>query len=177
MELVTDRLRLCPLTSEQLKSAARTGDAGLVLELPCEKLPRDQRLTHRRIYLAKHALASQNPAALLLCTAWQMISLKTGELIGEAGFKGPPQNGEVEIGYNTRRPHRNMGYMAEAVRALAGYAFSQPQFPVEVIAATTKKDNIPSHRVLEKCGFVRGGMRNGLWLWFLRRNAEQDMLV
>lgn len=167
MELITRRLRLCPLTIEQLQVGARSGDAGPLLGFPPERMTREYRLMHRKIYSAKAALAEENPDKWLLCTSWQMITLDTHELVGEAGFKGPPRHGEAEIGYSTRAFFRGRGYMPETVSALCRFAFAQTADKVNTICATTTRSNTASHRVLQKCGFSRAGMRDGLWLWLL----------
>ncbi len=165
MEIHTRRMCLRPLTLEQLIQGARTGDVGPLLGFPPDKMARDQKAFHRKIYSVKAALIKESPEAWLLCTYWQLIGLETRRLMGEAGFKGPPRLGEVELGYGTREAFRGQGYMTEAVDALCRFVFKQDVLPVGVVCATTEKDNLASHRVLQKCGFVRDGMRDGLLLW------------
>ncbi|MDR1158397.1 MAG: GNAT family N-acetyltransferase [Oscillospiraceae bacterium] len=167
MELITSRLSLQPLSQRRMADALRTGDPCVCLGLPADKLTWEQKQMYRRVYMAKLQIGLRAPDAWLLCTSWQMVCRRTGELVGEAGFKGPPKWGELEIGYSTRAAHRNRGYMTEAVQALCRYAFQQTVRRVEYVVATTRPDNAPSHRVLIKNGFRRAGERNGLFLWKL----------
>jgi RimJ/RimL family protein N-acetyltransferase len=165
-------LILRPLTLEQLWRGAHSGDAGPLLGFPPEKrMPRSQRAMQRKIYKAKAELMEMSPEAWLLSTAWQMIARDTGELVGEIGFKGPPRLGEIELGYSTRAAFRGRGYMPEAVAALCRFAFAQTQHPTDTVCAVTERDNLASQRVLQKCGFARGGVRNGLLLWQLCRQG------
>lgn len=76
-------------------------------------------------------------------------------LVGCGGFKGPPDDGLVEIGYGTDEGSRNLGYATEAVSALVRWAFTQPG--VQGVAAEALPDNLPSLRVLARCGFRPAG--------------------
>jgi len=165
MELQTVRLRLHPLPPEALGLGARTGDVGPLMGYPPEKADRKTRAAARRIYAAKSALCRREPETWLLCTAWQLITRDTEELIGEAGFKGPPAAGAVEIGYGVRPLFRNKGYMTEAVEALCRFVFAQTIRSVSAVCAATRKDNLASQRVLQKCGFGRSGTRGRLLMW------------
>ena len=75
--------------------------------------------------------------------------------IGNGGFKGPPANGLVDLGYSLLPEFQHHGYATEAVRALINWAFDHPQ--VQGIAAETLPELAPSIRVLERTGFVRTG--------------------
>jgi RimJ/RimL family protein N-acetyltransferase len=79
------------------------------------------------------------------------------EVVGDAGFKGPPQDGEVELGYSVVPPHRRRGYATEAARALVDWALGQPG--VERVVAETEPENAPSQRVLELIGMRRVDQR------------------
>lgn len=76
-----------------------------------------------------------------------------GILMASAGFKGPPQDGTVEIGYSVLPRFQGHGYATEMVRALIDWAFVQPG--VTRIVAETTEDNIPSVRLLHRLGFIR----------------------
>jgi RimJ/RimL family protein N-acetyltransferase len=83
-------------------------------------------------------------------------------LVGSGGFKGPPEDGRVEIGYHVREAHRRRGYAEEALRALLAWAFARPE--VRDVIAETAADNAASIGLLEKLGFARvgDGSRPGL---------------
>ena len=111
------------------------------------------------------------PSAWLLSTYWQMVRKDTKQIVGELGFKGPPENRELEIGYGTGEKFRNKGYMSEAVGALCKYALTQNDFQVRRIVAATERKNYASHRVLERNGFTRAGMMRGLIMWHKNKPA------
>jgi [ribosomal protein S5]-alanine N-acetyltransferase len=85
--------------------------------------------------------------------ALDMLAGDVGDiLIASGGFKGPPQDGTVEIGYSVLPRFQGHGYATEMVRALIDWALAQPGV-LRIIAETTG-DNTPSMRLLHKLGFV-----------------------
>jgi len=126
----------------------------------------------RNLYAMKLRIIDADPAAWLFATTWQIVSRESRLILGELGFKGIHPNGAVEIGYSTRREHRCRGVMTEAVEALCRFAFSQKQYPIAVITASTKDGNIASERVLQKNGFVKRGTRFFLNYWEKRTELQ-----
>lgn len=95
---------------------------------------------------------------------WFCIRREPRELIGNAGFKGSPKDGLVEIGYSMLEKHQLQGYATEAVRGLLSWAFQSPE--VQRVVADTLPGLGSSIRVMEKSGFafvgdgpVEDGMR------------------
>jgi ribosomal-protein-alanine N-acetyltransferase len=95
---------------------------------------------------------------------WFCVHREPRELIGNAGFKGSPKDGLVEIGYSMLEMHQRQGYATEAVRGLLSWAFQCPG--VQRVVADTLPGLAPSIRVMEKSGFafvgdgpVEDGMR------------------
>ena len=84
------------------------------------------------------------------------ITLKTGDVVGDLGFKGLSADGAVEIGYGFLPEFWGKGYATEAVKAAVRWAAAQPE--VKRIEAETVPDNAASQRVLEKAGFVPSGI-------------------
>jgi RimJ/RimL family protein N-acetyltransferase len=81
-----------------------------------------------------------------------VVEKASGLAVGTIGFGGPPDDdGTVMVGYGLVPSARNHGYATEALRALVEYAFAQP--PVRTLTADPLRDNVASHRVLEKTGF------------------------
>jgi RimJ/RimL family protein N-acetyltransferase len=76
-------------------------------------------------------------------------------LIGTAGYKGPPADGTVEIGYSIVSDHQRRGYASEAVRGLVARAFGVSE--VRRVIAETLPELTPSIGVLRKCGFALVG--------------------
>lgn len=87
--------------------------------------------------------------------AWGSRFFVTGdppELVGWGGFKGPPNDGVVELGYEIAESHRGRGLATSATRAMLAEAFSD-EAVTSVIAHTLPQRNA-SNRVLEKVGFT-----------------------
>jgi RimJ/RimL family protein N-acetyltransferase len=161
--LRTDLLTLVPYTAEQLRQALDQGFEAAAASCGLSHPPmtwRERRL-RRKIYKNKLHIIDESPKACLLTTAWQIT--RDGAIVGEAGFKGPPHLGEIEIGYTTHAGYRRRGYMSEAVAALCAFAFQQTAYKVTRVAALTRPRNAASQGVLGKCGFVRDG-KQGWWL-------------
>jgi len=85
-------------------------------------------------------------------------------VIGAAGFEAPPPSpGVVEIGYDVVAAYRGRGYATEIVRAMVDWALARAD--VDAVAARCDPANVGSVRVLEKAGFHRTGMADGLIAW------------
>lgn len=84
----------------------------------------------------------------------------TGRLVASAGLHRTVwQTPKTEVGFWCRTSATGRGYVTEAVRALADYAFRHIQaVRVELI---TGEENTASRRVAERAGFVlEGVLRN-----------------
>ena len=77
------------------------------------------------------------------------------ELVGLVGYKGPPADDAVEVGYGVLPEFRRLGYATEATRALVDRAFGMPA--VRRVIAETLPHLEPSIGVMEKCGFTLEG--------------------
>lgn len=73
------------------------------------------------------------------------------ELVGWGGFKGAPESGAIEIGYEIAEPRQGRGLATAAAKAMVDEAFANPEV-TEVVAHTLPERNA-SNRVLEKAGF------------------------
>jgi len=98
----------------------------------------------------------QNPNQRIWYAIWNM-QLNDGSAtnVGDLSFKGLDANGIVEIGYGIKKAYEGMGYMTEAVTAMARWA--SKQMGVKYVEAETDPDNRASQRVLEKAGFIPNG--------------------
>jgi RimJ/RimL family protein N-acetyltransferase len=76
-------------------------------------------------------------------------------LVGWGGFKGPPQDGEVELGYAVAPGWQGRGIATLAVREMLREASADPA--VRSVIAHTRPEPGPSVRVLEKAGFASEG--------------------
>jgi RimJ/RimL family protein N-acetyltransferase len=78
----------------------------------------------------------------------------TDAFAGDIGlFNLEPSTRQAMIGYSLAREWRGRGYTTRAVKLLVEWAFANVEL-VRVIAGTAP-DNVPSHRVLARAGFVR----------------------
>ena len=76
-------------------------------------------------------------------------------LVGFGGFKGPPRDGVVELGYAIAPGWEGRGLATAAARAMLREAFAAPG--VDAVIAHTRPEPGASVRVLEKAGFVGEG--------------------
>lgn len=99
------------------------------------------------------------------------------ELVGWGGFKGPPEDGVVELGYEIAEARRGGGIATAATRAMLEEAFADPR--VTAAIAHTLAERNASNRVLEKAGFSFDGEADEdgetIWRWRLARvDAEAN---
>ena len=92
-----------------------------------------------------------------------------GALIGIGGFKGPPQDGTVEIGYEIAPAYRGQGRARAAATEMI--ATARAAGCRTVIAHTLAEDN-PSTSVLTRLGFtcvetVEDPDEGPIWRWEL----------
>ena len=73
------------------------------------------------------------------------------ELVGWGGFKGPPKDGVVELGYEIAKARRGRGLATAATEAMVAEAFASPD--VAAVIAHTLPEWNASTRVLENVGF------------------------
>jgi len=87
---------------------------------------------------------------------WAIVDRQTESLVGDAGFKGAPDDcGNCEIGYSIISSFRQRGYATEAVGSILTWARRNPH--IRTIRAEALESNPPSQRVLEKHGFLFAG--------------------
>jgi len=88
--------------------------------------------------------------------SWMMVA--RGEVVGLCGYKQPPKDGVVEIGYGVAATRRCRGHATRAVAAVLDFAKADPT--VKSVTAATAVANIASRRALERNGFVQTGTGN-----------------
>ncbi len=120
-----------------------------------ERIAREQDAHDRQAYGTMLDGARAHPAEWAWYAAWA-IMLRDGTLIGDACFKGAPQEGEAEIGYGLDARYRGLGYATEAVCALCEWAFAESN-ELYFLMGETDADNAASQNVLKKNGFVPAG--------------------
>jgi len=166
----TARLKLLPLSRNQLEFLLLQPDR-LITETG---IPLSGNLTAGRVENAiRMKLEKMNDSSMahhIWITYWLLV-IKSDLLgAGLLGFKGfPDENGVVEIGYGINPSSRSKGYMTEAVKSLAGWAFSEPTCRI-IVAPQTLKANPASNRVLEKVGMQIYEETGDAYSWKLDRS-------
>jgi len=150
------RLKMIPLT-HQLLQLLHTGRPTMELSLglnisnmqidPFYKSEVDDAMIN--FWLPK---TLEHPDAYMWYTSWEIILKSSNMSIGGMGFAGEPNElGEAETGYMIDQQHQNKGHATEALQLLTAWAFTQEK--VKAIIVHTFEDNLPSRRILAKCGF------------------------
>jgi RimJ/RimL family protein N-acetyltransferase len=112
--------------------------------------PHAKRLWRRRI----DQIAEDPSAAPWV--AYAVISTQTDEVVGYAGFHGPPDSdGMVEIGYTVAPNQRRRGYAKGIVEALLQQASEAPG--VSKVWATISPENVASRATIRDFGFEHVG--------------------
>jgi ribosomal-protein-alanine N-acetyltransferase len=150
--ITTDHLTLIPLTLGQLELyLCHSENLDEIVGCPVSRTMLNETLA-RAIRMKIDKMSGTDVAQHLWLTYWLIKILEDGFGAGMVGFKGiPDEFGEVEIGYGIDEAYRKKGYMTEAVRALIGWAFEKDECQ-SVVALGVLRENVASHRVLEKVG-------------------------
>lgn len=82
---------------------------------------------------------------------FRLVLRESGSIVGTCAFKGPPDDGIVEVAYGIDPEFEGRGFATEATRALVDFASGDAG--VKVVRAHILLDARASKRVLEKCGF------------------------
>jgi RimJ/RimL family protein N-acetyltransferase/8-oxo-dGTP pyrophosphatase MutT (NUDIX family) len=95
---------------------------------------------------------------------------ESGEIIGSAGFTGPPNAATVEIGYSVAPAYRSRGFAREAAACLVAQAFTDVR--VERVRAHTLAVENASVAILRRLGFafvcdIEDPNDGALWRWEL----------
>ena len=165
--LTTSRLGLVPATSAmitaELEDAAQLAkilDAELAPDWPPEHHDSDT------LRFWRDSLRRPGAAGWWLHYALRIRS-GSSTVVGSVGYKGPPKDGVVEIGYSVVPSWQRQGLATEACRALIESAWRRG---TEVVVAHTLEGLEPSIGVLRKLGFsASAGPEPGVLAFTLRR--------
>ena len=100
-----------------------------------------------------------------------------GQLLGQCGFKSPPQNGRVEIAYGTTPGKEGKGIATQLARQLVQMA-REAEKGIIVFAQTLPEEGA-STAILRKLGFVRTGTVHhpedgDVWEWCLPEAGDAE---
>lgn len=112
------------------------------------------------------AVRSMPPSGPSAWTPRHVVRRSDGLAVGTIGCFGPPVDGVVEIGYGLVESARGAGLMTDV---LSGMVRALEAAGLRAVAHTVP-DNVPSHRVLARLGFVRededeAQAEEPEWLW------------
>jgi len=151
-ELATARLRLVAATKAMISAEldgrdrlASLLDVELAADWPPEHHDRET-LMFWREQLSQPGAAGWWLHYLLLANSTRPT------LVGTVGFKGPPADGLVEIGYSVVASWQRLGLATEGARALIEVAWARG---ANIVVAHTFEHLEPSIAVLRKLGFQR----------------------
>jgi [ribosomal protein S5]-alanine N-acetyltransferase len=155
----------------ELMDAALVGDEALAAALGHPVVPGWITFTEA-LAPTRNALAADPSRAIW--GARLFLAGDPAELVGWGGFKGPPDDGFVEIGYEIAASRQRQGLASAAVAAMLAEAFADPR--VKGVLAHTLPERNPSNRLLENAGFVHAGeieeQGETAWRFILGRPAE-----
>jgi len=100
-----------------------------------------------------------------------VVERDTGTVVGGVGFFGPPQDGEVEIGYGIVPSRQRRGYATEAVQAMVADILQTDG--VQTVTAHVDLDNPASIRVLEKSGMTLCTQNQEQATYHMRRSPQR----
>ncbi len=165
--LETKKLKLIPLDVHNLRYSIedrRKMERNLgvkITDIELEEPEKEAMMTCLKMVL-------ENKKNYLWFTSWEIVLKKENRIIGGLCFKGcSDEKGRVEIGYGIQDEYRCKGYTTEAVKELINWAFSFNN--VTEVIAETEKDNLPSHRVLEKVGMEKYEENEKMFWWRLNK--------
>jgi ribosomal-protein-alanine N-acetyltransferase len=132
---------------------------------PAQGWPHDDTLDAVRMD-AEHAAGDAD-------TGFLAVLVETGQVVGDAGWKGGPDDtGTAEIGYGLAAPYRGRGLGTELVALVSAWALAQPG--VRRLSAEVLVGNEPSARALLRNGFTAVGRRADMLL-FVRDGSQPGL--
>jgi len=165
--LETEKLKLIPLDAQNLRWSIKDRqkmERNLGVKITNTELEE----TVKKAMGISLKKVLENMKDYLWFTSWEIVLKKENRIIGGLCFKGSPdEKGRVEIGYGMQDEYRCKGYATEAVKELMNWTFSFNN--ITEIIAETEKDNLPSHRVLEKVGMEKYEENKKMFWWRINK--------
>jgi len=163
-ELETERLSIKLLSLSQLRLWINNISI-LETELDCKCDAEPMEGWFLSILNNQINIIENDPANYMYHSFWFIIRKSDKKVVGSMDFKNiPDELGEVEIGYGLGTKYEHNGYMAEAIKAFCEMALNNEK--IKTVIAETEIENIPSQKVLEKCGFKKYKEEKTIWWKF-----------
>jgi RimJ/RimL family protein N-acetyltransferase len=172
---VPSTVRLVPLDLS-LVEAALVSDQALADAVGCEVAPGWATFTEALQATRDQLVADPGSGP------WGPLLFIAGDppaVVGWGGFKGPPNDGVVELGYEIAEHLRGRGLATGAARAMLDEAFGD-EAVTTVIAHTLAEPNASNH-ILEKLGFHHDGETQDdgttVWRYARQRPTTTDVFL
>ncbi len=170
-ELYSKRLRFISITQEIIDKVIEGNDtlsSFLSIDIPDDWTEFG---TDPFLYVRKKLIADPGSEGWW---GWLVVLRDQNALIGNSGYKGPPGDNAVEIGYEVSKSLRGMGLATEIAAVLVDHAFTFSEV-LHVLAHTLAEENA-SCNVLRKCGFhfvkeIDDPEDGKIWQWRIDRDV------
>ncbi len=170
MELKTKRLRLVPLSAEQMALLCEGRDK----QNKAMSLSSDEGNLHAK-YCELHRQCRAHPENMLWYTCWQITLKNETKSIGIIGFCGPANDRhEIEVHYEPLINEQDPNEAAEALKAFCDWAFSKEIYFVRI---KSEPGDETFQKVLEQCGFKQAGNEDGKLLFELEKPQTAWMSI
>lgn len=91
------------------------------------------------------------------CISWGIALKKNDRIVGEINLFDIKNDRQAMVGYRISRAFQGMGFVTEGLRRVVRFCFEETN--LQRLEAEVMVKNIPSNRVLEKCGFICEGTK------------------
>ena len=160
-DIKTERLLLVCLLPEEIESLI-AGDYARVSLLTGVCYPPDD--PNRGVDWSWHLRALRADCNQVGWRVRVIVERSSNTVVGSINLKGPPLEGDVEIGWGLHADARGKGYATEASAAVSHWVARHAG--VTSISATVPDDNYPSQRLATRLGLYRSiETRRDLPLW------------
>ena len=139
----TERLLLRPFTAEELEAA--TDNADLPQFAQGFPTPEDQDWAQTALDAGSYFFTET------MYSMFAVVDAASGQIIGMAGFVGPPIDNELEVVGSVVPQRQNQGYAGEVLPYLVDLAFQHPE--VNAVNASVPWGNEPARKLLVTHGF------------------------
>jgi RimJ/RimL family protein N-acetyltransferase len=154
MTITTERLQLAEITWDDLPDIHHLHTIAEVDEYNTLGLPNDEEETREII---RPVIENQSEEKRRLYM-WKIVDKQTHDFLGVSGMTLSADRYRLgEIYYKLLPKYWGKGYATEVAKGLIKAGFEQ--FKLHRVEAGVATDNLPSVRVLEKCGMIREGTR------------------
>lgn len=138
------RLVLRPFTQDELEAITESAD--LAQFAPGFPTPEDQDWAHTALDAGSHFFTET------MYSMFAIVDTASDQIIGMAGFVGPPIDDELEVVGSVIPSLQNQGYADEVLPHLMELAFQDPE--VKAVNASVPWGNEPARKLLLKHGFT-----------------------